>query len=80
MLLDLHPLEGRGKLDLDPRKTGRANGKEKIPRHKYQFGCLFARWKRRGSCALALPGGMKKEVAAYRALEMVDGCQETTDN
>ena len=56
MLLDLHPLEGRGKLDLDPRKTGRANGKEKIPRHKYQFGCLFARWKRR-------------EVAAYRALE-----------
>jgi integrase len=43
----LQQLDGRGKLDIDARKTGRANGKEKMARRRYQFGCLFVRGKRR---------------------------------
>ena len=35
------------KLDVDARKSGRANGKETMARRRYQFGCLFVRGKRR---------------------------------
>ena len=42
----LQQLDSRGKLDIDARKTGRANGKEKMARRRYQFGCLFVRGKR----------------------------------
>lgn len=43
----LQQLDRRGKLDIDARNTGRANGKEKMVRRRYQFGCLFVRGKRR---------------------------------
>lgn len=43
----LQQLDRRGKLDIDARKTGRANGKEKMARRRYQLGCLFVRGKRR---------------------------------
>jgi len=39
-------LDCRVKLDGDARKTGRANGKDKMARRRYQIGCLFVRGKR----------------------------------
>ena len=40
------PLDSRDKLNVDARKTGRANGKGNMARRRYQFGCLFVRGKR----------------------------------
>jgi hypothetical protein len=45
-MVGLRPLDDHDKLDSDARKTGRANGKGKMARRRYQFGCLFVRGKR----------------------------------
>ncbi|MFZ0820652.1 MAG: tyrosine-type recombinase/integrase [Candidatus Acidiferrales bacterium] len=45
-MLSLQTLEFEDKIDRDARKTGRANGKDKMARRRYQLGCLFVRGKR----------------------------------
>jgi len=45
-MLSLQMLEFEDKINRNARKTGRANGKDKMARHRYQLGCLFVRGKR----------------------------------
>ena len=45
-MLSLQMLEFEDKINRDARKTGRANGKDKMARRRYQLGCLFVRGKR----------------------------------
>jgi len=45
-MLNLQMLEFEDKINCDARKTGRANGKDKMVRRRYQLGCLFVRGKR----------------------------------
>jgi integrase len=45
-MLSLQMFEFEDKINRDARKTGRANGKDKMARRRYQLGCLFVRGKR----------------------------------